>query len=55
MYKIDKVFPDVVHPLLTLKIEDRILSIVSIYNEFPTTMPNKNTYRFRGMAIEHSE
>ena len=41
MYKIEKVLPDVVHPFLRLKIEDRILSIVSIYNELPKTMPNK--------------
>ena len=55
MYKIEKVLPDVVHPFLRLKIEDRILSTVSIYNELPKKMPKKNTYRLPGMAIERSE
>jgi GNAT superfamily N-acetyltransferase len=81
MYKIEKVSPDVVHPLrhkvlrphlpleascyqsdndlgvihFTLKMDDTILSIASLYSESAEAMPNKNAYRLRGMATEPSE
>jgi len=39
----------------TLKKDDAILSIASLYSELLETMPNKNAYRLRGMATEPSE
>ena len=45
--------PNAIH--FTLKKDDTILSVASLYSESLETMPNKNAYRLRGMATEPSE
>ena len=45
--------PGAIH--FTLKKDDMILSIASLYYESLEAMPNKNAYRLRGMATEPSE
>ena len=45
--------PNAIH--FTLKKDDTILSVASLYSESLETMTNKNTYRLRGMATEPSE
>ena len=42
--------PDAIH--FTLKKDDTILSVASLYSESLEAMPNKNAYRLRGMATE---
>jgi len=42
--------PNAIH--FTLKNDDTILSIASLYSESLEAMPNKNAYRLRGMATE---
>ena len=45
--------PDAIH--FTVKKDDTILSIASLYSESLEAMPNKNAYRLRGMATEPAE
>ncbi len=45
--------PDAIH--FTLKKDDTILSVASLYSESLEAMPNNNTFRLRGMATEPSE
>ena len=45
--------PDAIH--FTVKKDDTILSIASLYSESFEAMPNKNSYRLRGMATEPAE
>ena len=45
--------PNAIH--FTLKKDDNILSVASLYSESLEVMPNKKAYRLRGMATEPSE